>query len=125
LRNGDILYPPCVIVCHDTRYKENSYTGLTRILGIGKFGEFATFTLEEVSKQLVDELRRRKQEFKPSDRCAEYAGSSFVLILRIYAPTNPGKRRRKHELRVISPKKDLGLDTDQIEKEARKRYHIP
>jgi len=125
LRNGDILYPPCVIVCHDTRYKENSYTGLTRILGIGKFGEFATLTLEEVSKQLVDELRRRKQEFKPSDRCAEYAGSSFVLILRIYAPTNPGKRSRKHELRVISPKKDLGLDTDQIEKEARKRYHIP
>ena len=114
-----------MIVCHDTRYKENSYTGLTRILGIGKFGEFATLTLEEVGKQLMDELRRRKQEFKSEDRCAEYAGSSFVLILRIYAPTNQGKRSRKHKLRLISPRKDMGLDTDQIEKKVRKRYQIP
>jgi hypothetical protein len=122
--NGESLFPPYVIVCHDTRYKENSYTGLTRILGIGKFGEFATLTLEEVSKPLMDELRRKKQEFKPEDCCAEYEGSSFVLILRIYAPTNPGKRSRNHKLRLISPQKELGLDTAQIEKEARKRYHI-
>jgi hypothetical protein len=54
-KNGEILYPPYVIVCHDTRYKENSYTGLTRILGIGKFGEFATLTLEEATRQLMDE----------------------------------------------------------------------
>jgi hypothetical protein len=123
-KNGTILYPPHVVVCHDTRYKENSYTGLTRILGIGKFGEFATLTLEEVDKPLMDELRRKKQEFKPEDRCAVYAGASFVLILRVYAPTNPGKRSRNHTLQVVSPGKDLGLDTDQIEKEARKRYRF-
>jgi hypothetical protein len=124
-RKKEILYPPYVIVCHDTRYKENSYTGLTRILGIGKFGEFATLTLEEVTKQLMDELRRKKQEIKPEDLCAEYAGSSFILILRIYASTNPGKRSHNYSLSVISPRKDLGLDTDRIEKKARKRYHIP
>jgi hypothetical protein len=124
-KNGGILYPPCVIVCHDTRYKENNYTGLTRILGIGKFGEFATLTIEEMNKPLTDELKRKKQEFKSEDFCAEYAGSSFVLILRIYAPTNPGKRSRKHLLHLISPLKDLGLDTHQIEKQARKRYQIP
>jgi hypothetical protein len=124
-KNGEILYPPYVIVCHDTRYKENNYTGLTRILGIGKFGEFATLTLEEITKPLIGELKRKKQEFKQEDRCAEYAGSSFVLILRIYAPTNLGKRSLSHKLCVISPRKDLGLDTDQIENEARKRYHIP
>jgi hypothetical protein len=122
---GEILYPPCVIVCHDTRYKENSFTGLTRILGIGKFGEFATLTIEEVDKKLINELRHKKQEFKPDDRCAEHAGTSFALILRVYPPTNPGKRSRNHKLRVISARKNLGLDTDQIEKEARKRYHIP
>jgi hypothetical protein len=122
--NGEVLYPPYVIICHDTRYKENSYTGLTRILGIGKFGEFATLTLEVVTRQLMEELRRRKLDFKPEDSCAEHAGSSFALLLRIYAPTNPGKRSRKHELRVVSPGKDLGLDIDQIEKEARKRYGI-
>ena len=123
--NGSILFPPYVVVCHDTRYKQNSYTGLTRILGIGKFGEFATLTIEEVTKPLADELRRKKQEFKPKDRCAGYGGLSFVLILRIYAPTNPGKRSRNHSLHVISPRKDLGLDTDRIEKDARKRYRIP
>jgi hypothetical protein len=123
-KNGEILYSPFVVVCHDTRYKENSYTGLTRILGIGKFGEFATLTLEEVTKQLMDELKRRKQELKPEDRCVNYAGSSFALILRTYAPTNPGKRSRNHTIRVISPQKNLGLDADQIEKEARKRYGI-
>ena len=123
-KNGKILYSPHVVVCHDTRYKQNSYTGLTRILGIGKFGEFATLTLEEVDKPLMDELRRKKQDFKPEDRCAVYADSSFVLVLRVYALTNPGKRSRNNTLHVISPGKDLGLDTDQIEKEARKRYRF-
>ena len=124
-KDGGILYPPYVIVCHDTRYKENNYTGLTRILGIGKFGEFATITIEGMNKALTDELKRKKQEFKSNDFCAEYAGLSFVLVLRIYAPTNLGKRSRKHVLHVISPRRDLGLDTDKIEKEARKRYQIP
>jgi hypothetical protein len=123
-KSGEILYPPYVIVCHDTRYKKNSYTGLTRILGIGKFGEFATLTLEKTSKPLMDELRRKKQEVKPEDLCAEHADSSFVLILRVYSPTNPGKRSRNHLLRLISPQKDLGLDPQRIENEARKRYHI-
>jgi hypothetical protein len=47
LPDGKMLYPPHVTVCHDTRYKENSLTGLIRILGIGKFGEFSTFTFEQ------------------------------------------------------------------------------
>ncbi|MGD1967522.1 MAG: hypothetical protein PVI32_01005, partial [Desulfobacterales bacterium] len=74
-KSGGILYPPYVIVCHDTRYKENNYTGLTRILGLGKFGEFATLTIEETNKSLTDELKRKKQEFKSEDFCADYAGS--------------------------------------------------
>ena len=122
--SGEILYPPYVVVCHDTRYKENNYTGLTRILGIGKFGEFGTLTLEEMTTPLMNELRRKKQEFKQEDCCAEYESSSFVLILRVYAPTNPGKRSRHHKMRLISPQKELGLDTDLIEKEARSRYHF-
>ena len=123
--SGETLYPPYVIVCHDTRYKENNHTGLTRILGIGKFGEFATLTVEEVNKQLINELKRKRQEFKPEDCCVEYGSSSYVLVLRIYAPTNPGKRSLNHQLHVISPRKDSGLDITQIEKDARKRYNIP
>lgn len=124
-RNDNILFPPFVIVCHDTRYKKGNYTGLTRILGIGKFGEFATLTLEKVTKPLSVELRRRKLELVEDDICATYAGSSYVVILRIYAPTNPGKRSHNHKIYVISPQNDLGLNTEQIEKEARQRYRIP
>jgi len=122
--SGEVLYPPYVIICHDTRYKANSYTGLTRILGVGKFGEFATLTLEEVNKNLLDELKRKNLELKPEDRCAEFGELAFALILRIYAPTNPGRRSRNNTLHFVSPQKDLGLDTQRIEKEARSRYQI-
>jgi hypothetical protein len=124
-RNGKILYPPCVVVCHDTRYYENNYTGLTRVLGIGKFGEFATVTIEKVGRRLLGELKRKKQELNPENRCAEYGGSSYVLIQRTYSPTSPGRRSHKHQTRVISPRMDLGLDADRIEKDARKRYNLP
>jgi hypothetical protein len=122
--NGKCLYPPAVVVCHDTRYKANSYTGLTRILGIGKFGEFATLTTEDVTRQLVKELKRKGLEYHPEDRCAEHKGIDYVMVLRSYAPTNPGKRSLAHDLHVISPHRELGLDVNQIGKAARKRYRV-
>jgi len=123
--DGDTLYPPYLVVCHDTRYKENAYTGLTRILGIGKFGEFATFSLERINKNLTGELKRKNQEYGPEDIFAHYAGLSFLGILRIYATTNPGKRSQNYSLHIVSPSKDLDLDVDQVLEEARKRYAIP
>ena len=62
-KNGIVLYSPQIVVCHDSRYNEGSYTGLTRILGIGKFGEFCTFTLEKLGTKLQRELKRKKQEY--------------------------------------------------------------
>ncbi|MEA2116044.1 MAG: hypothetical protein U9P36_11780 [Thermodesulfobacteriota bacterium] len=121
---GLMLYTPHIVVCHDTRYSENSYTGLTRILGIGKFGEFCTFTLEKVNKKLLRELKRKNKEYSPEDFFAEYCGRRILGILRIYAPTNPGKRSTNYRLHLVSPVKDLGINTDQIAKEAREQYHI-
>lgn len=123
-RDGTVLYPPYIVVCHDTRYKENSFTGLTRILGIGKFGEFCTFSLEEVNPSLLGELKRKKQDFSPEDVFAEYEGIRVLGVLRVYAPTNAGKRSSKYDLHIVSPKKDLDIQPEQIEKEARERYHI-
>ncbi len=123
-KNGDVLYPPYIVVCHDTRYKENSFTGLTRILGIGKFGEFGTFSLEEANPTLLGELKRKGQEFSPEDVFAEYDGNKVLGVLRVYAPTNAGKRSLKYDLHIVSPKKDLDISPEQIEKEARSRYHI-
>jgi hypothetical protein len=120
--NGETLFPPFVTVCHDTRYKQNNMVGLTRILGIGKFGEFATFTIEGVTKQLLKETKRKRQIITEDVYCAECDGTAYVIVLRIYAPTNPGKRSLAHTIRVVSPHKDLRLDIGRIEESARKRY---
>ncbi|THB75826.1 MAG: hypothetical protein D6B25_11000 [Desulfobulbaceae bacterium] len=105
-----ILYPPCIVVCHDTRYKENNFTGLTRILGIGNFGEFATFTFEAYNKQLSSEIKRKKISFCEDDWFAIHQGIPIYGILRIYARTNPGKRSKQYSMHVISPEDDIGLN---------------
>jgi hypothetical protein len=122
--DGKTLFPPYVTVCHDTRYKPNNLVGLTRILGIGKFGEFAKLTMESVSKPLLKEIKRKRQIITADSYCAEFDGAAYVLVLRIYGPTNLGKRSLAHKIRVVSPHKDLGLDIREIEQAARKRYHI-
>jgi len=120
--DGNVLYPPYVVVCHDTRYKENNYTGLTRILGIGRFGEFATFTFESLTKQLLGEMKRRHIVFSPDDIFAEVRGLPIIGIMRIYKQTNPGKRLVKYHLCIVSPKDDLGIDIQRVGSLARKHY---
>ena len=36
------------------------YTGLTRILGIGEFGEYATLSFKRIDARLLNELRKKK-----------------------------------------------------------------
>ena len=122
--DGTTLYPPYIVVCHDTRYSEYNYTGLTRILGIGKFGEFATLSFEPISKRLSTEFRRKKIEYSPSDIVAEYNDHQMLCILRVYAPTNPGRRSAKHETYIISPETDLNIDIQKIYSEAKEQYNI-
>ncbi len=120
--DGSVLYPPFVVVCHDTRYKDNNYTGLTRILGIGRFGEFATFTFESVTKQLLGELKRRHITVTPDDIFAEVRGVPIIGIIRTYKQTNPGKRLVKYQLCIVSPKDDIGIDVQRVGTLARKHY---
>jgi len=123
-KNTSILYAPYIVVCHSTRYREKALTGITRILGIGKFGEFATFSLEEATRDLLQETKLKKDEFSTAEIFAEFEGIKVAGVLRIYAPTTPGKRSSKTVTRLISPAIDLGLDIQKIEEEARKRYEI-
>ncbi len=125
--DGKVLYPPYIVVCHDTRYKDNNYTGLTRVLGIGKFGEFATITFEIVAGPLVKEMKRKKVKHKPEDVFADYNGQTILGLLRIYNRTNPGRRSLMYSLYIISPKEDLGISKKalrQLTTEARKRYNV-
>jgi hypothetical protein len=122
--NGTALYPPYVVVCHDTRYKENSLTGLIRILGIGKFGEFSTFTFESLNNQLIGEMKRKKIDYGKEHVFAEHCGIKALGVLRTYNPTNPGKRSLTYQLDLVSPEKDVGIDLDRIAKIAHERYQI-
>ena len=122
--DGDALFPPYVVVCHDTRYKDNSLTGLIRILGIGKFGEFSTITFEALDGQLMAELKRKEIEPGEDHVFAEYGGVKALGVLRTYESTNPGKRSLKYHMDLIAPQKDVGLDLDHIYKQARRRYRI-
>jgi hypothetical protein len=121
---GGLLFPPYVIVCHDTRYKNSSLTGLTRILGIGRFGEFATFTLERIGRRNTNELKRKGFDPDQVETMAEAGDIRVAGLLRIYARTNPGKRSAQYDLHVVSPRRDLELDIAAIEAEARQRYDI-
>jgi hypothetical protein len=118
------LYPPYIVVCHDTRYKENSLTGLTRLLGIGKFGEFATLSFEQINQSLINEIKRKKQSYADEDIFAEYADMRVLGILRIYSRTNPGKRLQRYSMHVVSPKKYIDLNLEQLRQGAQKRYHL-
>ncbi|MGB5986145.1 MAG: hypothetical protein WBG37_12645 [Desulfobacterales bacterium] len=124
LKNGGLLYPPYVVVCHDTRYKENSLTGLIRVLGIGKFGEFCTITFEMLNNQLISEMKRKNIESTDEHVFAKFNGNRVLGVLRTYGPTNPGKRSLKYRFDLISPQKDVHLDLEQIEHQARKRYQV-
>jgi len=72
----------------------------------------------------LTEFQRKKHQLNPEDIVADYDGIKIVPILRVYAPTNPGKRSQKYSLHVVSPSRELNLDVGQIEKAARDRYQI-
>jgi hypothetical protein len=122
--DGTVLYSPYVVVCHDTRYKENSLTGLIRILGIGKFGEFSTFSFEMVDNRLAGEMKRKKIDYGKEHIFAEFDSITVLGVLRTYKPTNPGKRSLKYRLDLVSHEKDVDIDLDRIAGRAHERYRI-
>jgi hypothetical protein len=122
--DGTVLYPPYVVVCHDTRYNQNSLTGLIRILGIGKFGEFSTFSFEMLNTQLSGEMKRKKIDYSKEHIFAEHDGITVLGLLRTYGPTNPGKRSLKNRLDLVSAEKDVDIDLERVAERARERYQI-
>jgi hypothetical protein len=91
-------------------------------LGIGNFGEFATFSFEQINQTLIRELKRKHQIYTSEDIFAEYRHICILGILRIYSPSKLGKRPQKYSLHIVSPEKDIGLNIDQLRQDAQKRY---
>jgi hypothetical protein len=99
-------------------------TGLIRILGIGKFGEFSTFSFEILNNQLSGEMKRKKVDYSKEHIFAEHDGVTVLGLLRTYGPTNPGKRSLKNRLDLVAAEKDVDIDLERIADRARERYQI-
>ena len=97
---------------------------MSRILGIGRFGEFSTVTFEILDNKLLGEMRRKKVAPGEEHIFATHDGNDILGVLRTYSPTNPGKRSQKYQLDLIAPKRDLELDLDRIADHARERYWV-
>lgn len=124
-REGVVLAQPFMVTCHNTRYREEIFTGITRISGFGKFGEFATFTLEQTTSELLHDLEPSRTQFTQDEIIADYYDNQVAAVLRIYPRTNPGARLKKGITTVlVSPEKDLDLDLATITVEAKKRYNL-
>lgn len=124
--DGIKLAPPYLIICHSTRYKKEIMTGITRILGIGKFGEFSTFTLEEATNSLMSEMENRRKPHK-DEVFAKVNGSTYVGVLRTYPGTNYGRRlqtKTSVSTMLISPKKEVGLDLEEITERNLEKYEL-
>jgi hypothetical protein len=120
-----VLAPPYMVTCHNTRYREEIYTGVTRVSGCGKFGEFATITLEQATNELLHETETNRSQFSPDEIVAEFEDEQVVCVLPIYPRTNPGARLKKGvSVSLVHPEKELGLDLQKIAAEARKRYNV-
>lgn len=121
---GARLAPPFVVVCHQTRYRDNVLGGLTRILGIGEFGEFATITLEIAVPELVEELKEKKVPWGEAEVFAVCDDKPVLGVIRLYPPTNPGARSRGSQVMLISPAKDLGFNAQHLVRAARRDYRM-
>ena len=120
--DGTVLAPPHLVVCHSTRYRKEILGGVTRILGLGEFGEFAALTLEEATPALLKEAGGEHSDFRDSEIVAEHADCRAVVVLRVFPRTNPGKRLRTHETVIVDPEEDLGIDVAYLGRKARERY---
>lgn len=119
-----LLAPPYVVVCHQTRYRKNALGGMTRILGIGKFGEFATITLEVVTGDFADELHEKKVSWSDSEVIAVTRDKPILGVIRVYPPTTPGARSRGSQVMLLSGPKDLDFNPKYILRTARPRYRL-
>ena len=119
-----LLAPPYVVVCHTTRYRDRNLGGLTRILGYGKFGEFATLTFERVQANLLAEAGLNEANLDPRYILAEQDGVRVTAVLRMYAPTKPGKRKKKTSTYLVAPEAELGINEGKLGTESRERYGL-
>ncbi len=119
-----LLAPPYVVVCHQTRYRKSALGGMTRILGIGDFGEFATVTFEIVTADLAEELREKDISWSNSEIIAVAGDKPILGVIRVYPPTTPGARSRGSHVMLLSCSRDFGFNPRQILRAARRRYRL-
>lgn len=115
-KDGTILYMPHIVVCHTTRYLEDNFVGITRILGFGGFGDFALVTFEKMNKKLKIDMRKSGNSLKDLPFIS-YNGINVYCVLRVYF--YGGKSFKTF---VIDLRNDLGINYNSILKKAKAKY---
>jgi len=121
-RGDTVLAPPCVVVCHTTRYRDRNLVGLTRLLGYGRFGEFATLTMERINAGLLAEADLQSKAVPAQFVVAESGGNQVAAVLRTHPATRIGRRQKKTTTQLVALREDLGLDPEAIARQAQERY---
>ncbi len=103
---GHTLSNSPLVLCHTERTLEYSLVGLIEIM-YGKFGEFATLSLEPTRAALVTDLCV-PAEYTQENAFARFQSKEYVLVLRTYPPTNPGSRSKRERIMLVTPE-DLKL----------------
>jgi len=121
---GELLIPPYIFNAGVTRHHERNITAPIIIMGYGEFGEFATFSLEKITKDLLVACEiTESDDFVLSNYDEKQVGGVF----RMYPPTSFGKRRRTSiKTHLISPA-NIGMHNEDLERityEAMERYHL-
>lgn len=123
--DDSILAPPFIVTCHNTRYRESILTGLTRLSGFGRFGEFATLSIEQTTPELLAEVDESRVQFSADEIVADFDGIQAAVVLRIYPRTSPGARLLKDvSTMLINAEKDMDVNVATVSAEARARYGI-
>lgn len=122
-KNG-VRIPSEIIICHTSRYTQDSLVGLTRILGLDRIGRSATFTIEILTPKLEKELDRYNSKISKRHIVAEYKNKKVVGVFRFYSTRGHINYKSKSKLRylkLIDPV-ELAIDVDELKKDALNRY---
>jgi len=94
------------------------------IYGDGEQSRDFTYIDNVVQANLLAEAGLNEANLDPRYILAEQDGVRVTAVLRMYAPTKPGKRKKKTSTYLVAPEAELGINEGKLGTESRERYGL-